>query len=622
MAAKKRRKPWLKFPKRMQKKLIVMFSAIAVLLTGLIGRLMYIEYTSGDKYEKIVLSQQEYDSQTIPYQRGDIVDSKGTVLATSIAVYNVILDCSVMTSKDEYIEPTIQALASCFEDLDSNTLYGYAKDQKDSRYIVLKKKASYEEIQPFVEMQEAVDEKGKKVNPDIKGVWFEKEYQREYPYGALGSSIVGFTASGNVGVNGLEQYYNETLNGVDGREYGYLNTDNNFEKTIKAAKNGNTVVSTIDSHIQSVVEQKIADFNEAYTGNFREDEPGASHVGVLIMNPNNGDVLAMANYPNYDLSNPRDLSAYYTQEEIDAMDEDAQMDALNQLWQNFCTTYTYEPGSTAKPFTVAAGLETGKVSTGDSFYCDGYEHVGGHDIHCVNRSGHGMETLEQTLMNSCNDAMMQISYRLGSDIFTKYQQIFGFGQRTGIDLPGEARTDSLIYTADNMGPVDLATNAFGQNFNTTMIQLATAYCSLVNGGSLYQPHVVKKIVDGSGNTVQEISPVVTKETVSQEVSDTLRDYMYTVVSEGTGAKAAVEGYAIGGKTGTAEKVPRGSGNYVVSFIGFAPVDDPQVVVYVVVDEPHVADQSHCSQSSYIAKNIFSQILPYMNIERMDSVAAE
>ena len=214
---------------------------------------MYIEYTSGDKYEKIVLSQQEYDSQTIPYQRGDIVDSKGTVLATSIAVYNVILDCSVMTSKDEYIEPTIQALASCFEDLDSNTLYGYAKDQKDSRYIVLKKKASYEEIQPFVEMQEAVDEKGKKVNPDIKGVWFEKEYQREYPYGALGSSIVGFTASGNVGVNGLEQYYNETLNGVDGREYGYLNTDNNFEKTIKAAKNGNTVVSTIDSHIQSVL---------------------------------------------------------------------------------------------------------------------------------------------------------------------------------------------------------------------------------------------------------------------------------------------------------------------------------------------------------------------------------
>ncbi len=615
MAAKKRRKPWLKFPKRMQKKLIVMFSVIAVLLTGLIGRLMYIEYTSGDKYEKIVLSQQEYDSQTIPYQRGDIVDSKGTVLATSIAVYNVILDCSVMTSKEEYIEPTIQALASCFEDLDSSTLYGYAKDQKDSRYIVLKKKASYEEIQPFVEMQEAADEKGKKLNPNIKGVWFEKEYQREYPYGALASSIVGFTASGNVGVNGLEQYYNETLNGVDGREYGYLNTDNNFEKTIKAAKNGNTVVSTIDSHIQSVVEQKIADFNEAYTGNFREGEPGASHVGVLIMNPNNGDVLAMANYPNYDLSNPRDLSAYYTQEEIDAMDEDTQMDALNKIWQNFCTTYTYEPGSTAKPFTVAAGLETGKVSTGDSFYCDGYEHVGGHDIHCVNRSGHGMETLEQTLMNSCNDAMMQISYRLGSDIFTKYQQIFGFGQRTGIDLPGEARTDSLIYTADNMGPVDLATNAFGQNFNTTMIQLATAYCSLVNGGSLYQPHVVKRITDEAGNTISEVSPTLLRETVSKSTSDALKQYMYSTVTGGTAVTAKVDGYSMGGKTGTAQKAGRDGVNYLVSFIGFAPVENPQLVIYCVVDEPNVAEQFHSTYAQNIVREILEEVLPYMNIYR-------
>ena len=615
MAAKKRRKPWLKFPKRMQKKLIVMFSVIAVLLTGLIGRLMYIEYTSGDKYEKIVLSQQEYDSQTIPYQRGDIVDSKGTVLATSIAVYNVILDCSVMTSKEEYIEPTIQALASCFEDLDSSTLYGYAKDQKDSRYIVLKKKASYEEIQPFVEMQEAADEKGKKLNPNIKGVWFEKEYQREYPYGALASSIVGFTASGNVGVNGLEQYYNETLNGVDGREYGYLNTDNNFEKTIKAAKNGNTVVSTIDSHIQSVVEQKIADFNEAYTGNFREGEPGASHVGVLIMNPNNGDVLAMANYPNYDLSNPRDLSAYYTQEEIDAMDEDTQMDALNKIWQNFCTTYTYEPGSTAKPFTVAAGLETGKVSTGDSFYCDGYEHVGGHDIHCVNRSGHGMETLEQTLMNSCNDAMMQISYRLGSDIFTKYQQIFGFGQRTGIDLPGEARTDSLIYTADNMGPVDLATNAFGQNFNTTMIQLATAYCSLVNGGSLYQPHVVKRITDEAGNTISEVSPTLLRETVSKSTSDALKQYMYSTVTGGTAVTAKVDGYSMGGKTGTAQKAGRDGVNYLVSFIGFAPVENPQLVIYCVVDEPNVAEQFHSTYAQNIVREILEEVLPYMSIYR-------
>lgn len=619
MAAKRKRKPWLKFLKRMQKKLIVMFGCIALLLSGLIGRLMYIEHTSGDKYEKIVLSQQEYDSQTIPYQRGDIVDSKGTVLATSIAVYNVVLDCYVMTSKEDYIAPTIAALTQCFPDITSEELYGYATEKKDSRYIVLKKKVSYDEIQPFVEMQEATDEKGKQLNPDIKGVWFEKEYERQYPYGALASSVVGFTTSGNLGINGIEQHYNDVLNGVDGREYGYLNTDNNFEKTIKAARNGNAVVATIDANIQSVVEKKIAEFNEAYTGNYREEDAGASHVGVLIMDPNNGDVLAMANYPNYDASNPRDLSAYYTEEELASMDEDAQLNALNQIWQNFCTTYTYEPGSTAKPFTVAAGLETGTISTGDTYYCDGYEELGGHTIHCVNRSGHGMETLEQTLMNSCNDALMQMSYKIGKDNFTKYQQIFGFGQRTNIDLPGEARTNTLIFNADNMGPVDLATNAFGQNFNTTMIQLATAYCSLVNGGNLYQPRVVKRITDENGNTIEEKSPTLLRETISKSTGDALKQYMYSTVTSGTGATAKVDGYSMGGKTGTAQKAGRDGVNYLVSFIGFAPVENPQLVIYCVVDEPNAEEQFHSTFAQNIVREILEEVLPYMNIYRDEEV---
>ena len=252
--AKKKRRPLLKFPRRMQKKLIVMFTIVAGMLIGLIGRLMYIEYTSGEKYEKIVLSQQEYDSKVIPYQRGDIVDAKGTVMATSIAVYNVILDCSVLTSDEDYVAPTIQALVQCFPDLSSDELYGYVRNDPQNRYIVLKKKISYDEMQPFVELQDATDEKGRKVNPDIKGVWFEKEYQREYPYGSLASAVIGFTASGNVGVNGLENYYNSTLNGINGREFGYLNTDNNFEKTIKQATNGNNIVTTIDANIQSVVE--------------------------------------------------------------------------------------------------------------------------------------------------------------------------------------------------------------------------------------------------------------------------------------------------------------------------------------------------------------------------------
>ena len=235
-----------------------------------------------------------------------------------------------------------------------------------------------------------------------------------------------------------------------------------------------------------------------------------------------------------------------------------------------------------------------------------------------------METLEQTLMNSCNDAMMQISYRLGSDIFTKYQQIFGFGQRTGIDLPGEARTDSLIYTADNMGPVDLATNAFGQNFNTTMIQLATAYCSLVNGGSLYQPHVVKRITDESGNTISEVTPTLLRETVSKSTSDALKQYMYSTVTGGTAVTAKVDGYSMGGKTGTAQKYPRGNGKYLVSFIGFAPVENPKAVVYAIVDEPDVENQANSVLAQEIVKEIYTELLPYLNVfpDDTDGVTGE
>ena len=614
MATKKtRKKAMIKFPKRMQKKLIVMFGIVSCMLIGLMARLMYIEHTSGERYEKIVLSQQEYDSQIIPYQRGDIVDSKGTVLATSIAVYNVILDCYVLNSDADYLEPTINALVSCFPELTSDELYGYAREKADSRYIVLAKKLPYETIQSFVNMQEATDEDGKLINPNIKGVWFEKEYQRQYPYHTLASAVIGFTTSGNVGINGLENYYNDVLNGVNGREYGYLNTDSNFEKTIKEPIDGNTLVTTIDANVQSIVEEKIIEFNEAYKGNFREDDEGAEHIAVIVMNPNNGDVLAMANYPNYDLSNPRDLSAYYTEEELAELDDDAKLDLLNGLWQNFCTTYTYEPGSTAKVFTIATGLETGTVLETDTYFCDGHEVVGGHTIRCVRLAGHDMETVEQTLMNSCNDALMQMSYKIGSENFTQYQQIFGFGQKTNVDLPGEARTDSLIYTLDIMKPVDLATNAFGQNFNCTMIQMASAFSSIVNGGHLYQPRLVSAIADENGNIIEERTPTLLRETISESTSDTLKGYLYSVVSNGTGKTAKVDGYSMGGKTGTAEKVGRDDENYLVSFIGFAPVENPEVLIYCIIDEPNVEDQPHSTYAQNLTREIMEEILPYLNI---------
>lgn len=619
MAGKRRGgKKIAKFNKKMQKKLVVLFVIIALLLLGLIVRLMYIEHTSGKKYEKKVLSQQKYDSTVIPYQRGNITDCKGTILATSVDVYNVILDCKVLNSDSADIDPTIDALITCFPQLNETDLRNLITDKPKSQYNVLAKKLSYEEIQAFEDMQAAEKEASDKKSSDaekkgeINGVWFEKEYQREYPYGSLASAVVGFTTSGNLGMNGVENSYNSVLNGTNGREYGYLNSDSNFEKTVIDAQNGNDVTLTIDANIQKIVEDKIAAFEEEYRDAAREGA-GSKHVGVIVMNPQNAEVLAMANYPNYDSSNPRDLSAYYTQEEIDAMDDDAELDALNQLWSNFCITYTYEPGSTVKPFTVACGLDTGTLDPNRTFICDGYETISGHDIHCVNTNGHGLETVEDALKNSCNDALMQMSYDIGPENFSKYQQIFGFGTKTNIDLPGEARTDSLIYTEDQLNTINLATNSFGQNFNVTMIQVASAFCSIINGGNYYQPHVVKKITDENGNVIQEDNGTLLKKTVSSSTSELLKQYLYATVSDGTGKYAKVPGYSMGGKTGTAQKLPRGQGNYLVSFIGFAPVDNPQLLVYVVVDEPNAEEEFHSTFAQEIAKGIFEETLPYLNI---------
>ena len=618
--AKKAKRPKLKLSRTMRKKLIVLFSLLTVLLCALIGRLMYINYTSGEKYEKKVLSMQSYDSVTIPYQRGDIIDRNGTVLATSVAVYNVILDCSVMTSTStvdgekiqKYIEPTIDALMECFPELDKASLYQYATERADSKYIVLLKKLPYDKIQPFVQMQEELDEDGKKVNPNIKGVWFEKEYLRSYPFHDLASSVIGFTSSGNVGTIGLENYYNDTLNGINGREYGYLNSESDFEKTVIAPEDGNTLVTTIDANIQSVVEKKIKEFNAAYTNNHRDGE-GSLMTAVIVMNPNNGAVLAMAEYPTFDLNDPRDASVLYTEEELETVSAEEQMEELNQLWRNFCVSETYEPGSVQKPFTIAAGLETGKLNTNMTFVCDGHETISGSFIGCVNLNGHGTETLEKSLMDSCNDALMQMSYIIEKDTFTEYQSIFGFGQKTGIDLPGEANTSTLVYSAEDMKTIDLATNSFGQNYNSTMIQVASAFSSLVNGGTYYQPYLVSKIVAADGGTISVTEPTVLKQTVSESTSDILRSYMYNTVTSGTGTTAKVDGYSLGGKTGTAEKQPRNQGNYLVSFIGFAPYENPELVIYCIVDEPNTADQPHSYYAQNIVREILEEVLPYMNI---------
>lgn len=614
MAARKKRRMVPKLNRKMKKKLLLLFGIITCAFVGLVFRLMYIEYTSGDTYTKKVLSLQSYDSVKLPFQRGNIVDKNGTILATSVAVYNVILDCSVMTSKDEYVEPTINALTQCFSDLDRDKLEDYAQNSKDNKYIVLKEKLSYDDIQPFVEMQDAVDDSGNKVNPNIKGVWFETEYQRKYPLSTLASATVGFVSDGNVGTVGLEKYYDSTLNGVDGREYGYLNSDNAIEKTVIPAENGKNLYCSIDANIQTIVENKIKEFADTYKNNARTGD-GAEEIAVVMMNPNTGEIIAMADYPTFDSNDPRNLSSY---DQTDDMSDDDKMDLLNKLWQNYCVTATYEPGSVQKPFTVAAGLETGTLTTDMTFFCDGYEMFGNEKVRCVNRDGHGLETIEGALMDSCNDALMQMSYKIGAENFLDYQAVFGFGQKTGIDLPGEANTASLMYTLDNIKPVDLATNSFGQNYNCTMIQMVSAFSSLINGGNYYKPHVVTKITDDSGNTVENIEPTLLKKTVSQNTSDTLRNYLYNVVTNGTAKTAKVDGYSMGGKTGTAQMYDdethlRKKGAYLVSFMGFVPYDDPQLVIYTVINQPNVEDEAHSSYAQNITREILKEVLPYMNI---------
>lgn len=606
-----------KFPKFMQKKLVILYVGIILAFAGLVVRITYINAASGEEYTKIVLDQQQYDSRTIPYKRGDIVDRNGTKLATSERVYNVVLDVKAMLDDEDYVEPTKQVLKDCFG-IEEETVDNLIENNPDSRYSVLMKGIDYETAQKF----NAIDEDDENY-PNVRGIWLEDDYQRTYPYSTLASDVIGFTVDGNVGNGGIEGYYNSTLNGTDGREYGYLDSGSSVERTVKEPVNGKTVVSTIDLQVQSVVEKYIQQFNDERKNNATPGE-GSKNTAVMVMNPQNGEILAEASYPNYDLNNPRDLTKYYTQEQLDAMSDQEKLDALNNLWKNFCVTDTYEPGSTIKPFTVAAALETGALTGEETFYCGGSLHIGDYDIHCINRDGHGTLTVKGAIENSCNVALMQIGEMIGAVDFTKYQHIFGFGEMTGIDLPGEAETSGLLYTADNMDETSLATNAFGQNFNVTMTQMMAGFCSLINGGYYYEPHIVKQIQDENGNVIENVDPVLVKRTVSEETSTLVKDYMRGVVLEGSGQPADIAGYEVGGKTGTAEKLPRSEGKNLVSFIAYAPQENPEIAVYVVIDEPNEYDQAQSSLAVQMASDIMKEIFPYLGITQtaVDQTAAE
>ncbi len=612
-------------------KLVWLFGMVVLAFVGLGIRITVINASQGNQYSKQVLSQsqQKYDSRVIPFKRGDITDRNGVVLATSEKVYKVILDCKVVNTKEEYVEPTIKALVDVMG-LDEETVRKKLEDEttKDSQYQILQSNVSINQKKAFEDYTDVSGEEAKEKltkeeiaeRSNIKGVWFEEDYRRVYPLNSTASHLVGFTYTGNSADWGIEGYYSSTLNGVNGRQFGYYNSDADVEQNIIDPINGNSVESTIDLNIQQVVEKYISNFMDGMANGPRGAE-GAANVGVIVANPKNGEILAMATDNPYDLNDPRDLTSYYSQDEINGMDNDTMLENLYGIWKNYCISDAFEPGSTVKPLTIGAALDADVVQPSDTFVCDGYQMFGGTRIRCAIYPGaHGTETLSDLIKHSCNDGLMQIGALLGPEEFLKYQKIFNFGATTGIDLPGEAT--GILHTEESLssGSTELASASFGQGYTCTMIQEIAAICSVINGGYYYQPHVVSKILNEDGDVIKDVQPVVTKQTVSSDVSALIRQYMGTVMeSDGTGAAAKVDGYSMGGKTGTAQKYPREEKKYLVSFIGFAPLDDPQVVVYVVVDEPNTEYQADSLYAQYIYKGVMTEILPYLNIFQDEEV---
>ena len=611
----RRRKPRQKINHQMKGKLAGLFGAVLLALVCLLGRITYINATSGDKYKKQVLTQaqQKFENDVLPAKRGNIYDRNGNILATSNKVYNVILDCKTVNSDPEYAEPTIRALKAILG-IDEEKVRSLLSDSRtsQSQYQILLKQLSMDKKKEFeayttVEEDSPLSDAEKKERGNVKGVWFEEDYLRSYPFKSLACDTIGFTLARDVADVGIESYYNSTLMGADGRQYGYFNSQSDVEQTIIEPVDGKNIVTTLDVGIQQIVEKYVNGFKK---------KMGAKNIGVVVQDPNTGEILAMDAGDRYDLNDPRDLSSLYSEEEIKAMNDEETVTALNAMWNNFCVTDAFEPGSVVKPIVMAGALEKGSIAEGDNFVCDGGQAFGANNntfIKCaVYPDSHGTEDLMHVIANSCNDGMMQIAEKMGAEQFIKAQSLFNFGSRTGIDLPNEG--SGIIHTMDTMGETELACSAFGQGYTCTMLQEINAMSSVINGGYYYQPHLVKEIQDSNGSTVKTVEPVLLKQTISSEISAAILSYMEDSVIEGTSRHSKVQGYSSGGKTGTAEKFPRGNKKYLVSFITFAPVEEPQVIVYVVVDEPNAEEQADSKYPQYIAQGILSELLPYLNVE--------
>ena len=584
-------------PKRFSRKMcITVFLVFCVCLFTfgvLLFKIYRINSKDGDRYRKEALSQQSYTNTVLNYQRGDVKDRNNTTLAVSVRKYDLVLEPRTLGKDEKKKQATVDAIAKTF---------GVASSVVEE-VIQKKPNSMYEHIDGLKELPaKKVDKFKKQIKKErLEGVWFEEVYKRNYPLKTVGASIIGFMNSNNQGTYGVEEQYNSVLNGTTGREYGYFDSNMNLQRTIKEAKDGNSVVLTIDANVQKIIEDEIADFQKNGTG--------AKTIAMMVMNPKNGEILAMASNSTFDLNDPQNLASMYSEQKIAAMTDKEKNENLLSMWSNFCVGSAYEPGSTFKPFTIAAALDENIISGKSTFQCNGVKKVADREIHCSNRNGHGMLDLRHALMESCNAALMDIGLGLGRNKFSKYNKLYGFGQRTGVDLPGE--TSGLIHTKEELNPVELATSSFGQTQTVTMVQMLSGFSSLINGGNYYQPHLVKEIQNSNGDVVKTIDPVVVKRTTSEDTSSKLRSYLKSTVEEGTAAPAQVKGYSIGGKTGTAEKRPVSAKKYLVSFIGCEPAEDPEVAYYVIIDEPHVNDQAHSTYATEFSSKVMKRVLPFL-----------
>ena len=598
---------------RLKKRLSWEIILILCFMAAIAVSLIVIQISHGRSYAQTTINRSR-SVTSINARRGDILDRNNVLLATSTLEYKLILDpVIIMTEGSNYLDITSQVLEKCFG-VPKEEILEEIEANPQSRYVVLRDKLTYNDVKDFAALKEGEREDvieylglgdDYKESTAVEGAWLEESYRRNYTYDTFACSVLGFVNNDRTGECGIEKYYNDELTGIDGRKYTFLGNDNLVENTYREAEDGDTIQLTIDYNIQSIVEKYVMEMLE---------ESGAKSVAVTIQDPNTGQFLAMADSGIFDPNNPRDLSVRYSEEEIEEIraDDTRSNQVLNENWSNFCVSSTFEPGSTFKAFTVAAGLEEGVIEEDSYFYCDGSVPLRDYIIHCAYIDGHGDISLTDALAESCNMAMMDIAEEEGVDIFSKYQSQFGFGPLTDIDLPNETNTLDLMRTRENMTDIDLATYSFGQGFNVTMVQMSSAFSALINGGTYYKPYIAKGIYNSGGDLVSSVSPIVVSKPISEETCSFVKKAMRHVVTDGTGTLAAVPGYITAGKTGTAQKGHRDDDLWVASFIGFAPYEHPELVCYVVIDEPATGGDGSSEFACELFSRIMSEVLPYIN----------